>query len=927
MYVLMEKCTAIKGWQYFVFIPTRCFPPPQSLLQFEQVCIHRYQSALNRETYEDTPWTGKRPRKKYRVVVRPASLDTSIPPDTSFTIMLCTGEDEVFGNLWDMLLYALDYRVFGSYVQVVYGMMDLTPYRKCKLQLGHNTVVVPSHPLVTTVEALLPLLRSQAVLAFMLPTLLTPSYRVTYSGAWDEKLEQIEDGKLSARQMHSRYTYDELCHVWRLVRSLPHGPRRTWLNAAVTAAMRLTSPLAHPTSLRFRALYLPKERHLRILQLLKDAIGKDEGLHPIVADFYCQHLQVVVSHWWSLGRTLVNVYRQRKHMSLDVAAVPCTCAAFCRRMSNEHGWQVPLVDGHAFFAGHQYAGPCSELLTSYSLSDVPRPDCLTVVHEYTRSVCSLLDQLQVDHTQQVITSELIDLLSPIVGTLDPEHHRLTVAESAVLCGVLAPLVVCGIDRNLRMAHCSCLRLYNKAAVPVYSGEQYKPAHVLSYNPVALEQAWGGVESLGLLPLYSLDAGASKVSKSNYHLHLNRSIAWVYRKAGLAELASLNVSGGRFGLAYILFKWKYLREVRHPKLLKPRPISPMCDAIDAWFMSRVTKLGVLLCKLLPSSAMLLHTTGGFAPGCNRFVSECAAAFDGGEYQISNEQFDVAGMYPSLEHRPVITAASWALECIASRPGGHSQTLHVTKHGKAAGGLGTSYGGQHLILSFEHFVAAWHIALATGFVWFGVDVLLIQLVGVPQGHPMSVWFAKCITAYACYMWVTSVQSTVAEHGLMLHGVCFIDDINLFIACPLPVTPELAAVVAELFRSFQASSFPPSCELEADETGGYLECFVQVTGKDILVSHNTKIDLLSMAFHHGSPTLLRLLRWDSYVPRSMLHGIFIGTCIRCLSNTSHLHLAVQPMHDIGMEFGLLGFPRGVLAAGVRRVGAMAAKWQQLR
>jgi hypothetical protein len=167
----------------------------------------------------------------------------------------------------------------------------------------------------------------------------------------------------------------------------------------------------------------------------------------------------------------------------------------------------------------------------------------------------------------------------------------------------------------------------------------------------------------------------------------------------------------------------------------------------------------------------------------------------------------------------------------------------------------------------------------------------------------------------------------YDLLVHGVCFIDDINLFIACPLPMTVELASVVSELFRSFQARSFPSSCELEADETGGYLECFVRVSGKDILVSHNTKIDLHSMAYHIGAPTLLRLLRWDSYVHRSMLNGIFIGTCIRCLSNTSHLHLTVQPMHDIVMEFGLLGFPRGVLDAGVRRVGGMVAKWQHLR
>ena len=159
-YLLMEKCTAIRGWHWFVFIPTRIFPPPDSLSKFEQVCIHRYPSALNRETYEEENWFGRKKQRKHRLVVKPTTLGTSGPPDTTFTLTLCDGGSEVFGTLWDLLLYCLDYRVFGSHVQVVHGMMDLTPCRKCKLQLGHNAIVVPSHPSITTIAALLPLLRS-----------------------------------------------------------------------------------------------------------------------------------------------------------------------------------------------------------------------------------------------------------------------------------------------------------------------------------------------------------------------------------------------------------------------------------------------------------------------------------------------------------------------------------------------------------------------------------------------------------------------------------------------------------------------------------------------------------------------------------------------------------------------------------------------
>ena len=458
-----------------------------------------------------------------------------------------------------------------------------------------------------------------------------------------------------------------------------------------------------------------------------------------------------------------------------------------------------------------------------------------------------------------------------------------------------------------------MHLYNIAAAPVFDpckATQYVHASPRMYRPWVLEREWQGVEKLHELQLCVCSTTPPLVPPSaNMASNLNKSIAWVYRRVGLASRARLTVSAGRFGLAYIFFKWKYVKLVVSPKILKPRPLQPANQAIDAWFMSRVCKLGVLLCRKLSGALMLLHDTADFVPQCRQFVTTCKQVHGVGGYEICHEQYDVAGMYPSMPHDHSMRAACFVLEQIASLPGGHSQMLRVSKYGKAQGGLGPSTCDRMLNLTFSEFLTTCRIALCTGFVWFGANAFLLQQFGVPQGHPMSVFLVKAIAAHAVHMWRTSVS---IDGRLVVTGTIFIDDIVLFIAVPGSHAQVLATAVIELFRSFQCGSFPPSCELERDNTDSYLETLVDVHDGDIFISHNIKVDLALRA-SGGGATLLRLIRWSSFQPRSLLIGILIGNLYRCMHNTSHVHLLSASFDAIAHEYELLGFPYDVISTHV--------------
>ena len=292
--------------------------------------------------------------------------------------------------------------------------------------------------------------------------------------------------------------------------------------------------------------------------------------------------------------------------------------------------------------------------------------------------------------------------------------------------------------------------------------------------------------------------------------------------------------------------------------------------------------------------------------------CDGVFGVGEHVISRRAHDISGMHTVLGHHDVMAGVLFVLDLLSDRPGGRSQVYHVASRGKARAGLGKR--DMHGVMNVTRceFVAACHIALAFAFGLFGSHFLL-QVFGIPMGGPMSPFFAKCVTARACYHFYHSVYNEFGRR-LYVFGNCFIDDINIFLVCDKAQYEVLTPVLLSLFAVFKSQVFPSSLVLEDDNATTYLETTFEVLQEDVLIGHNTKIDL--GAFESDCKTVLRLHRYDSFVPKSLLYGLLVGTLSRCVCNTSHPHLMIEPVDLILKEFEWLEYPVGVLRAGLNRV-----------
>ena len=169
-------------------------------------------------------------------------------------------------------------------------------------------------------------------------------------------------------------------------------------------------------------------------------------------------------------------------------------------------------------------------------------------------------------------------------------------------------------------------------------------------------------------------------------------------------------------------------------------------------------------------------------------------------------------------------------------------------------------------------------------------------------------------ATYLFCKSVYREVPMAKLSVFGTCFIDDLELFLVCRRCDYDSLQVTIHAFMSQFEVSTFPDPLVLERDDGDGYLETLLRVVGNDVLISHNTKIDLDALLT--SGDTLLRLHTFNSFCPRQLLYGILVGTLCRVVANTSHSHLLEGPVRSVLTEFELLGYPVRLCRAAVRDV-----------
>ena len=269
---------------------------------------------------------------------------------------------------------------------------------------------------------------------------------------------------------------------------------------------------------------------------------------------------------------------------------------------------------------------------------------------------------------------------------------------------------------------------------------------------------------------------------------------------------------------------------------------------------------------------------------------------------------------MGHVKVMRAVDWVITTVLARH--RTEIFHVrtNRNRKVEAGIGMRREHHFMNITSRQFTYACLIALHFSFGWFGESCLLLQVFGCPQGNAMSPFFCKALTAYASFEFSNSVYNELTIYHAKMFGVCFIDDIELFIVCLRTDLVALQTWIANLFARFESDAFPSPLVLERDDGDAYLETLLTVVDSDIYVSHNTKIDLKALLL--DGKTLLRLHSFKSFVPRDLLFGTLVGTLCRCVANSSHDHLLADPVLMVLKEFGLLGYPVRMCESAVRLV-----------
>jgi hypothetical protein len=297
-YVRMEKHTAYVGVHLYVFMPTTVLPPVNAIAAYEKFAIRLFKGCLNKEQYVVASYAVA----AHRVVSNPPShiLPSLTSPCTAYLLQARVSQEEgelivvedgevldvgvlCFYCLYDMLLHLWNGDLVGD-VQLHFGSVDMSPYRRVKLMFGDCVVSctddgtsVCNVSSVVKLCDLIPFLVSRTVSKFSVTSVVT---RTEYFGEYDNCLQYMITEKLSGRDVFDLFTFEQIVQMWRLARALPRATEKIVATAVTAAAIRLHVPLVHSRFLQLKVPWLPRKRHLIMLTVIRTAIAA-AGLHPI----------------------------------------------------------------------------------------------------------------------------------------------------------------------------------------------------------------------------------------------------------------------------------------------------------------------------------------------------------------------------------------------------------------------------------------------------------------------------------------------------------------------------------------------------------------------------------------------------------------------------------------------------------------------
>jgi hypothetical protein len=282
-------------------------------------------------------------------------------------------------------------------------------------------------------------------------------------------------------------------------------------------------------------------------------------------------------------------------------------------------------------------------------------------------------------------------------------------------------------------------------------------------------------------------------------------------------------------------------------------------------------------------------------------------------------DVKNMYTSLPHSAILAAVSWLL----------SRFQRIT--GKCGLWISHSscsfYKDDHsaIFLSLDLILAICTFDVSNAIFFFG-PILLLQILGIPMGSPLSPQLAIILCAYAEHRWCMT-HPTWASH---VAAVRYFDDLGIIAVYDLRSQQSFLNTIACL-RSIVSTCYPVELLLEYNLSSlslTLMRCTFSVSTDRVLTF--TYVNKNSDCIASGTQTFVRYRHFSSFFPRSKLITTCLSTVHTIRRFSSSSEAAYAPCLELIQELRNLDYPwiflRGIFRRACRRDPA-STLWPLLR
>jgi hypothetical protein len=631
-------------------------------------------------------------------------------------------------------------------------------------------------------------------------------------------------------------------------------------------------------------LRIPYFRELDASKVKRSIAGLlgEKGWPPFLIEWHIKNLKLHTESQPCIEEILGNVNKPWfEHRG-------CKCAQVKEALKKlGYDGELPHTEGHIFFTGREYIGPCRKAL-NVAACNVPTQTRWDLTRAWERIRTQLPGELC---GKKRWVSMLEECVRPCWRAQDTSGCPST-RDVYSLRKALAGLVIGPLDKNNGELWLCCPELYSKALACAYGPdkgyEKVYPRKLTAYRRQRYKDD---------LAANILQAKAAPEREAGTEQDVVRAWEVIYKRRGWNKIASYNRKGG-FNKPYVLFKAKNVApSVRAAKLMKTRPIAPGTKHPMRRLLGLVGRAWSFVTSQMSGEHMVInkcHEVPEFLQG----AAKALAPF--GELGLIVR--DIESCYPSMPKDAIRFGLLDITQRLRREHGFEGVTVPKFSRKKPCSWKRMQRGG--IWLSFEVMLAVMEFTLDNAIVAMGDGDLRRQAHGIPMGLEL----APGMTIGACgWMEHEWAQSIGALDKLCFRGKRYMDDIAIVYAKPSWWDHE------RFVRDFERSEcYMEPLRLEPGKEGTFLETCFEVRGQTIrhwLKNENEPWE---------EPKVWRYQHFHSHSPFKQKRA----TMLACLRKAQHMASDQRALWDSAYaklaEFQRMGYPRGMLWDACSRMGA---------